>query len=396
MRHLVVLPILFSTLLMLSPNLSLASTDPVQATGKLKEGKRDGLWTFTYKSSQKRYAKGSYEYGKRHGEWVWYRPNGKPLVKGKYRYGKQEGLWTHWQPNGTTRQQFHVIRQLRTNVRPVFEPKVNPPQGIQHKEVIVTTYYANDQTSERYRLLHNKKHGPHRLWYNNGQLETQRFFKQGKRFGLEEAWDKKTGKQVYRAVYQDDVMVGPFKLWFPTGSKRVEGQYDELGKKHGNWRHFHANGKLALSADHKHGQRQGMWRWVHPNGQLAQQAKYSKGKAHGPVQSWYDNGKPKQLYTYQYGKTHGAYKKWHKNGQLAQQGLYQNNQRQGPWRWWHPNGTLAKQGQYLNHQQHGATTSWHPNGKKAKEGQFASGRMVGRWKFWNEEGKLIDEKRLTP
>ena len=67
--------------------------------GKMKNGKKDGLWTSWYEIGQKE-SEETFKDGKRDGLWTrWYK-NGQKYSEGTYKDGKEDGLQTEWNENG--------------------------------------------------------------------------------------------------------------------------------------------------------------------------------------------------------------------------------------------------------------------------------------------------------
>ena len=73
--------------------------------GKLKNGKREGLWVHYWDNGQIS-SKGTYKDGKREGPWVIYYKNGQLMTKGTYKNGRKEGLGVGFYPDGTLIEQW--------------------------------------------------------------------------------------------------------------------------------------------------------------------------------------------------------------------------------------------------------------------------------------------------
>ena len=101
--------------------------------GKIKNGLRDGKWTYWHENGQlsqeRNYKDGNlvgqtnyYYYenaqirreenwkypetvGKKDGKWTWWYLNGQIQQKGNYKDGDQDGKWTYWHENGQLSQE---------------------------------------------------------------------------------------------------------------------------------------------------------------------------------------------------------------------------------------------------------------------------------------------------
>jgi antitoxin component YwqK of YwqJK toxin-antitoxin module len=60
--------------------------------------------------------------------------------------------------------------------------------------------------------------------------------------------------------------------------------------RHGLFRAYHQNGKLASEGNYVDGQEDGLWRDYHGNGLLAAEGHYQNGKEVGEWKTWNDKG----------------------------------------------------------------------------------------------------------
>ncbi len=85
------------------------------------------------------------------------------------------------------------------------------------------------------------------------------------------------------------VKEGPFRLYFPSGSKMIEGQYQE-GKQVGEWTTWYQNGQRSAVDQFRNGLQDGLHMSWYDNGQPAAQGTYVKGKREGTWKRWEPNG----------------------------------------------------------------------------------------------------------
>lgn len=78
--------------------------------------------------------------------------------------------------------------------------------------------------------------------------------------------------------------------------------YNENGKKHGVWEHYHDNGQLDSRRNYVNGEKHGVWEDYHYNGQLSYRRNYANGKLHGVCESYYANGQLNYRKEYNMGK----------------------------------------------------------------------------------------------
>jgi len=70
----------------------------------LKNGRKDGLYTYWYDNGQKS-SEGTYKDGKEDGLWTGWYDNGQKEIEGTFKDGKPDGLSTLWYENGQKRQE---------------------------------------------------------------------------------------------------------------------------------------------------------------------------------------------------------------------------------------------------------------------------------------------------
>jgi len=99
------------------------------------------------------------------------------------------------------------------------------------------------------------------------------------------------GQEIWcqKMVAGQPVKEGPFTLYFPNGSKMIEGNYHD-GKQVGEWTTWYQNGQRSAIDQ------------------------FQEGLQEGPHLSWYDNGQPAAQGTYVKGKREGTWKRWDSNG----------------------------------------------------------------------------------
>jgi antitoxin component YwqK of YwqJK toxin-antitoxin module len=110
------------------------------------------------------------------------------------------------------------------------------------------------------------------------------------------------------------VRVGPMKAYWENAAIRIEGGYDDEGKKHGRWKYWDEHGQLQREGDYDHDLMAGEWIDFYPDGQKRSQGLRIFGLSEGP-------------WTY-----------WHPNGKTLAQGDYVANQREGAWQFFDEKG----------------------------------------------------------
>jgi len=193
--------------------------------------------------------------------------------------------------------------------------------------------------------------GTWRTWFENGQLEEEKFFEQG------------VGFRVH-------------KRWYEDGTPSYIRRFDKSGQNHGEWLDWYSNGQLHEQGTFKNGERVGIWREWSKEGQLLQ--KYSlnpPGILQGDWEEWYDNGQRKRITAYRNDEQYGRHIEWYQNGQKKEEGQYRSNKKIGVWIAWYASGRRLIEEQLNESGKPSAIQRWWPNGNL-------------RWQFWGEKGEV--------
>ncbi len=95
----------------------------------------------------------------------------------------------------------------------------------------------------------------------------------------QEVWCEKPGPRGH------PVKDGPFLLYWPNGTMMLQGYYRD-GKQDGVWLRFYANGQRAALDEYHDGVQQGRHLGWYPNGQQSEQGQYSGGMKEGRWRKW--------------------------------------------------------------------------------------------------------------
>jgi antitoxin component YwqK of YwqJK toxin-antitoxin module len=76
-----------------------------------------------------------------------------------------------------------------------------------------------------------KKEGLHTIgWYENGQMEAQKTYKNNVIDGFC-TWWYENGQKKEEKNYKDDVLIGKYEYWFDDGTKKWELYYNDDGRR---------------------------------------------------------------------------------------------------------------------------------------------------------------------
>ena len=145
---------------------------------------------------------------------------------------------------------------------------------------------------------------------------------------------------------------GIYETFYENGQLEEQGTYKD-GKKHGLFETFYSTGIKASMGNYMNGQQDGLWGYFYENGQLEKKGTVKDGKAEGLFEWYDDEGRLLSAFNYEKGKVHGPYKAFHKNGQLKIKGTYKDNKKEDLEEVYDKEGNLRVQGSYINDEKDG-------------------------------------------
>ncbi len=265
-----------------------------QVEYSLKYGKRHGDYFSWYPDGAVR-VKGGYFGNNFHGQWTWYFPNGKIQTQGNYYYGDKDGEWRRYYENGKP----YSIEHFR----------LGENEG---KEIY---YFENGKISTEKNYKENLPDGKAIYYGPTGKIDHYRFYKYGQWVAVEyktksgvkhidlknETGDIKTyydnGQLAREFQIKDGWFTGPYKKYYLNGQlfqsmSFLKDDYD------GDYLEYYPTGKLKVKKSYKWGRRNGNFEYYYPNGKLKKKEQYNMGKQHGVTEIYNEQGKLVHRYHY--------------------------------------------------------------------------------------------------
>ena len=242
-------------------------------------------------------------------------------------------------------------------------------------------------------------------YYPNGKVKISAMFRNGLQEGVMRQFDS-AGVIRKAFVYKSGVMVGegivkedgdrqgPWKDYYPDGSVRAEGNY-ENGKQVGEWKFYYQGGKLEQKGKFsKSGKLEGTWKWFFDNGQLQREESFRAGLKDGLSTTYDESGKVVEEGEFIDGNEDGVW--FEKIGDAYMKGSYSNGLRNGKWAYYYLNANGDRtdsicyfRGSYVEDNPDGKHVWYYENGKVKTEGVYVMGKKEGDWYMYNEDGTLF-------
>jgi antitoxin component YwqK of YwqJK toxin-antitoxin module len=126
-------------------------------------------------------------------------------------------------------------------------------------------------------------------------------------------------------------------MWDKHGDKIVERQFTN-GKKNGMETAWENGNKLYIH-HYKNDEFDGVWIYWGKNGQESCIENWKDGKLHGVRTTYYESGNKRDEENYKQGKLDGKKTIWYENGQKEIEAYFKGGSRYGVWTTWREDGT---------------------------------------------------------
>lgn len=209
-------------------------------------------------------------------------------------------------------------------------------------------------------------------YYDDGKIKSSGPYRSGRKQGNFREYDK-SGNENGGALYDEDVKIG-------------EGMIDSLGRRIGKWKLFYPEGELRAEGEYVRGMKEGQWTYFYGNGQKEQKGVYRDDLPVGQWQWFFANGKMHRDEFYRKGKEDGHAVEYDTLSNVINEGDYVNGAKTGPWKL--TVNDHQEEGEYLDGERNGIWTWKYANGKKSFQGEFQIGIPINKHKYWYESGQV--------
>lgn len=279
------------------------------------------------------------------------------------------------------------------------------------------TYPSGAKLSEG-ELINGKLDGKWTFWYENGEIQSIRYYNRGIEDSLW-TWYDEAGNILRKGSYRNGLIHGRWETYHPNSQISEEGDYIN-NRKDGKWIFWYANGTKHSECYFKRDQVDSLWISWHENGNKSEEGRFKDNNKVGKWISWYKNGIKKDIKEYKDQKVlilsswgmkgesqivngNGIYTEYFDDGKKQISGKVMNGEQVGRWTSWYENGNLKEEIIYQNEKYqienfyftdgnqlikdgNGKYILYYDNGNKMVEGEIKNGFRDGEWYFYFENG----------
>lgn len=175
---------------------------------------------------------------------------------------------------------------------------------------------------------------------------------------------------------------GPHKTYYDSGELKSEGDYLN-GKRNGKWLSYHKNGRISKEYEYDKGKYVNTSvKSFYDDGTLKNE--YVKEEDYFVSVGYYESGNLKYKRKYE----GGFYRFYRENGLLKIEANYVKYDLYGIWKLYYENGNVAWQVSYLNGYRNGAYKQFYENGQLQVEGVIIKDKKKGEEKRYTKDGHL--------
>ena len=308
--------------------------------------------------------------GKRQGRWYNFYDLGSLKSEVTYRDDKKNGYLKEYAENGD-------LLKISKYADDVILPEAEEIQKLE----VQNEYYPDGKIRISAMFRNGIPEGIKREYAADGKIEKAYLYKNG----------VITGEGI---VKEDGNREGHWKDFYPDGSLKAEGNYDN-GKQTGEWKYYHANGKIEQTGKfNKQGKSEGIWKWYFESGQLLKEENYRNGLRDGMSSEYDETGIVIEEGEFVNGNEDGPW--FELTGDCVIRGTYRDGLRNGMWYNFYLDRNETKtdslcyfKGGFIEDNPDGKHTYYWENGKVKDEGSYVNGRKEGEWYKYNFDGTLF-------
>ena len=308
--------------------------------------------------------------GRRQGRWCYFYENGNLKTEVTYRDDKKNGYLKEYAENSD-------LLKIAKYQDDVIQPEAEEIQKLE----VQNEYYPDGKIRISAMFRNGVPEGIKREYTADGNIEKAYLYQNGVIIGE-------------GIVKEDGNRNGPWKDFYPDGSLKSEGNYDN-GKQTGEWKFYHSNGKIEQSGKfNKQGKFEGTWKWYFDSGQLLKEENYRNGLKDGIFTQYDEAGKVIEEGEFVNGNEDGPW--FEQIGDTFIRGSYRDGLRNGMWYNFYLNRNEEKtdslcyfKGGFIEDNPNGKHIWYWENGKVKDEGNYVNGRKEGEWYKYNFDGTLF-------
>jgi len=287
-------------------------------------------------------------------------------------------------------------------------------------------YYPSGGVKTKAFFQEDLPEGVARSWFEDGQLASDRFYKEGKCVGEQMEYfpsknlqqldqervfrvsnynensemdgEQKTfyqnGKLQLIMNYHCGFLNGDKFLWDEQGELLEEAHYVQ-GKLHGPWFQKDASGR-KIFCTYQHNKKEGIFECFYPESSgkdkvKAIEAVYKRGKLDGLVTEYNENGKKVVQFFCYNGKKNGEAMKFDDKERVMRKMYFSDDKKEGNVTHFYASGSIYKVTPFSNDVIDGVEKIFHENGQLLYRAAYQQGLLQGMMEAWNEQGNKIFE-----
>ncbi|MDR3258682.1 MAG: ssDNA-binding domain-containing protein [Fusobacteriaceae bacterium] len=227
--------------------------------------------------------------------------------------------------------------------------------------------------------------GEQKEYYENGALQREAMYKDGKLNGTEKIYYKSGNIQSINS-WKENKITGITQDYYENGHLKNESQWLNSYRE-GISKRYYENGKIKHESNWQNFERNGLSKEYYENGQLNIKCNYKDDKLHGKYESFYPNGQRKIEFIYINGKLNGEQKLYYPNGQLYKEYICKEGKIEGAENTYYENEKFMQEMNYKNGKLEGISTQYYEDGNLKLNSIYKNNELEGNIKIFDQTVK---------
>lgn len=368
---------------------------------EFKQGEKQGAFQ-TYYENGRIQEKGSFQQGILHDSLIVYTDEDYVLKKALFIQGKIQGTLKEYYPNTYQLKKIsnYTLDTLNGTCLTYYsngqlETSCTYKQGVLDQDYIV--YHDNGQLNIKVTYIKGMKQGRFKEYdregnvirigqYKNNELdgEIEAFYKDNALF-----WTHHFKQGIKIGTHYDYWENGKLKIFriYDAGKIRSDAYYTDkevlFESNKFSYEIHPRDGKEAVVIERTRFDKKGVKSGLET---------YFDKQRHGAWKSFYSNGKLASLSTYKFNKLQGSYITYYSNGKVEVEGNYSRGVKSGTWKTYDKSKKLILIEHFSKGRLHGDYIEYGNKKNVLKKGRYSLGKKEGWWEFYDTSGKSMTKK----
>lgn len=351
----------------------------------------DGAYTEYYPGGSIKKT-GEYEHGKQIGTWkVFYEDSDQPEIIDFYYKNQPTVYYESYYESGLKRKEGIFLRTHIDN--DTFYTKngtwlyyfrsgglsglINYKMDVYQGYYVI--YHSKDVKNQEGKYINGRRDSIWTFYDTTGLISRQGIYRSGNEDSIWVYYDINTRKIIMELLYQDGVLEGDAKYYYPSGINKSVGQFKNDNQQ-GLWTYYDSTGARIAEGKFENGERDSIWQYYDPvTQQVLAFITYDYGVLEGENVGFYRGGSKRFEINYHKNSGHIIRYDSVENNRIILQGDIEDDKRTGKWtEYYVETGSVKEDVTYKDGLLDGKAYHYEKDGKISIELNYNKGKLEGK------------------